>query len=216
MSVLNTKSLDGADKELDAFKRLASVKFFLKESYLESRIDLYDLILLDLGLGRLVFLLANDLTNNYFVEVTPRNIRDALEVMRELLAISSIKGLRIQNVELRQNELGELRESSVSDFIRLKRSLEAISSELQQYIQSEIIDEMTASLNQILENYRVPTSRLSQIKTRFFNNFIRRTQIHVLSEFVEKVSAAVDKELERERGERQLYLHYQRLVEKLR
>jgi 3-phosphoglycerate kinase/phosphohistidine swiveling domain-containing protein len=214
LSVLNPKSLDGADKELDAFKRLASVKFFLKESYLESRIDLYDLILLDLGLGRLVFLLANDLTNNYFVEVTPRNIRDALEVMRELLAISSIKGLRIQNVELRQNELGELRESSVSDFIRLKRSLEAISSELQQYIQSEIIDEMTASLNQILENYRVPTSRLSQIKTRFFNNFIRRTQIHVLSEFVEKVSAAVDKELERERGERQLYLHYQRLVER--
>ncbi len=214
LGILNPENLSSADKELDAFKRLASVKFFLKESYLESRIDLYDLILLDLGLGRLIFLLANDLTNNFFAEVTPRNIRDALEVMRELLTISSIKGLRIQNVQLRQNELGELRESSVSDFIRLKHSLEAISSELQQYIQSEIIDEMTGSLNQILENYRVPTSKLSQIKTRFFNNFIRRTQIHVLSEFVEKVSTAVDKELERQQGEGQLYLRYQRLLEK--
>ncbi len=214
LGILNPESLDSADKELDAFKRLASVKLFLKESYLESRIDLYDLILLDLGLGRLIFLLANDLTNNYFAEVSPRNIRDALGVMRELLSISSIKGLGIRNVELRQNELGELRESSVSDFIRLKRSLEATSSELQQYVQSEIIDEMTGSLNQILENYRVPTSRLSQIKTRFFNNFIRRTQIHVLSEFVEKVSAAVNRELERQQGQGQLYLHYQRLLEK--
>jgi 3-phosphoglycerate kinase/phosphohistidine swiveling domain-containing protein len=214
LGILNPESLSSADKELDAFKRLASVKFFLKESYLESRIDLYDLILLDLGLGRLIFLLANDLTNNYFAEVSPRNIRDALEVVRELLAISSIKGLRIQNVQLRQNELGELRESSVSDFIKLKHSLEAISSELQQYVQSEIIDEMTGSLNQILEDYKVPTSKLSQIKTRFFNNFIRRTQIHVLSEFVEKVSTAVNKELERQQGEGQLYLRFQRLNDK--
>jgi len=131
-----------------------------------------------------------------------------------LLAISSIKGLRIQNVQLRQNELGELRESSVSDFIKLKHSLEAISSELQQYVQSEIIDEMTGSLNQILEDYKVPTSKLSQIKTRFFNNFIRRTQIHVLSEFVEKVSTAVNNELERQQGEGQLYLRFQRLNDK--
>lgn len=211
LSILNPEDLGSAAKELDAFKRLASVKFYLKESYLESRIDLYDLILLDLGLGRLIFLLANDLTNNHFAEVSPRNIRDALEVMRELLSISSIKGLAIQNVDLRQTELGELRESSVSDFIRLKRSLDAISTELQQYIQTEIIDTMSGTLIHVLENYSVPTARLSQLKTRYFNNFIRRTQIHVLSEFVEKVSSAVDRELERQRGERQLYFHYQRL-----
>ena len=152
LSILNPEDLGSAAKELDAFKRLASVKFYLKESYLESRIDLYDLILLDLGLGRLIFLLANDLTNNHFAEVSPRNIRDALEVMRELLSISSIKGLAIQNVDLRQTELGQLRESSVSDFIRLKRSLDAISDELQAYIQTEIIDAMSGTLIRVLED----------------------------------------------------------------
>lgn len=191
--------------ELDLLKRLASFKHYLKESFHESRISLYDFLLLDLSLGRLVFLLANDLTNNHFAEVTPRNLRDTLAVMRELLNISSIKGLAIGDVEAHQAEIDELRESSVYDFIKAKRCLGSICNELQHYLQSDIIDKMSGILNRILEEYEVPTSKLSPIKTRFFNNFIRRTQIHVLSEFTEKVAAAVDRELERQTDDRQLY-----------
>lgn len=194
--------------ELDLLKRLASFKHDLKESQQEGRISLFDFLMLDLSLGRLVFLLANDLTNNHFAEVTPRNLRDALAVIRELLNISTVKGLAIGDVVRHQAELDALRESSVYDFLKAKRELGAICKELQRYLQADIIDRMSGSLNRILEEYEVPTSRLSSNKTRFFNNFIRRTQIHVLSEFTEKAAAAVDAELARQTGDRQLYAEF--------
>jgi 3-phosphoglycerate kinase/phosphohistidine swiveling domain-containing protein len=194
--------------ELDLLKRLASFKHDLKESQQEARISLFDFLMLDLSLGRLVFLLANDLTNNHFAEVTPRNLRDALAVIRELLNISTVKGLAIGDVVRHQAELDALRESSVYDFLKAKRELGAICKELQRYLQSDIIDRMSGTLNRILEEYEVPTSRLSSNKTRFFNNFIRRTQIHVLSEFTEKAAAAVDAELARQTGDRQLYAEF--------
>ena len=205
LEMLTPEHLAKPHLELDFLKRLASFKHYLKESHREERISLYDFLLLDLSLGRLVFLLANDLTNNHFAEVTPKNLREALAVVRELLNISTIKGLAIGDVERHQAEIDELRESSVYDFIKAKRRLGSICNELQRYLQSDIIDRMSGVLNKILEEYEVPTSRLSSIKTRFFNNFIRRTQIHVLSEFTEKAAAAVDKELERQAGDRQLY-----------
>ena len=190
---------------LDLLKRLTSFKFYLKESYRESRVGLYDFLLVDLSIGRLIFLLANDLTNNHFVEVTPRNVRDALAVIRELLGVSSVKGLDIGDVERHRRELDELRESSAYDFVKAKRYLGSICNELQRYLQADIIDRLTGTLNRVLEAYEVPTSRLSAIKTRFFNNFIRRTQVHVLSEFAEKVAAAVDMELERQNEDKRLY-----------
>jgi len=205
LAMLTPKMLAKPHLELDLLKRLASFKHFLKQSHRESRIDLYDFLLLDLALGRLVFLLANDLTNNHFAEVTPKNLREALAVIHELLNISSIKGLAIGDVDRHQSEIDELRESSVYDFIKAKRCLGSISNELQRYLQSDIIERMSGVLNRILEDYKVPTSKLTPIKTRFFNNFIRRTQIHVLSEFTEKVAAAVDRELERQADDRQLY-----------
>lgn len=202
---LTPENLSDPYLELDLLKRLASFKHFMKESHRESRIDLYDYLLLDLSLGRLVFLLANDLTNNHFAEVTPRNFRDALGVLRELLNISSIKGLALGDVEQHQEELDELRESSMRDYLMAKKRLGAISNELQRYLQIEIIEKMSAALNRILQEYELPTSRLLPVKTRFFNNFIRRTQIHVLSEFSEKVSAAVDMELQRQADDMRLY-----------
>lgn len=205
LEMLTPEHLAKPHLELDFLKRLASFKHFLKESYNEARICLYDFLLLDLSLGRLVFLLANDLTNNHFAEVSPKNLREALAVIRELLNISTVKGLAIGDVEQHQAEIDELRESSVYDFIKAKRRLGSICKELQRYLQSDIIDRMSGVLNKILEEYEVPTSRLSSIKTRFFNNFIRRTQIHVLSEFTDKAAAAVDKELERQALDRQLY-----------
>ncbi len=202
---LTPKNLADPILELDLLKRLASFKHFLKESHRESRIDLYDYLLLDLSLGRLVFLLANDLTNNHFAEVTPRNFREALGVLRELLNISSIKGLAVGDVEQHQEELDDLRESSMRNYLVAKKRLGAISNELQRYLQTEIIEKMSAALNHILEEYELPTSRLLAVKTRFFNNFIRRTQIHVLSEFAEKVTAAVDRELQRQADDMRLY-----------
>ena len=205
LEMLTPEKLAKPHLELDLLKRLASFKHFLKTSHREARISLYDFLLLDLSLGRLVFLFANDLTNNHFAEVTPRNLKDSLAVMRELLEISSVKGLAIGDVDLFRAEIDELRESSVYDFIKTKRRLGSISDELQRYLQSDIIDRMSGSLNRILEEYEVPTSKLTPLRTRFFNNFIRRTQIHVLSEFTEKVTAAVNSELERQTGDRQLY-----------
>ncbi len=193
---------------LEMLKRLASFKRVLKQSYDEGRIGLYDLVLVDLSFGRLIFLLANDLTNNHYVEVTPRNLRAALGVLRELLNISTIKGLAIGDVERRQREIDELRDATAYDFVKAKRCLGSISAELQRYLQADIIDRMSGPLNRVLEAYGVPTSRLSPIKTRFFNNFIRRTQIHVLSEFVEKVAGAVDRELERRSASMHLYAEY--------
>ncbi len=205
LEMLTPDSLGKAHRVLDYVKRLATFKHVLKESYREGRVELYDFLLLDLSMGRLVFLLANDLANNHYAEVTPHNIRDALGVILEILGISVIKGLDIGDVDHYQRELEDLRESSVYDFIRTKRCLGAVCRELQVYLQSDIIDRMTPSLNRALETYEVPTSRLSSIKTRFFNNFIRRTLLHVLSEFTEKVAQAVDLELERQSEDRRLY-----------
>ena len=208
LELLTPENLGKPLLELDLLKRLASFKHFLKESYREGRIGLYDLLLLDLSVGRLIFLLANDLTNNHFSEVGPRNVRDALAVIHELLNISSIKGLAIGDVVRHQKEIEELCEASVFDFIKAKRCLGSICNELQRYLQSDIIDRMSGILNRALESYGAPTSKLSSIKTRFFNNFIRRTQLHVLSEFTDKVAAAVDRELERQSEGRQLYSEF--------
>lgn len=193
---------------LEMLKRLTSFKQVLKQSYEEGRIGLYELILVDLSFGRLIFLLANDLTNNHYVEVTANKFRSALGVLRELLNISTIKGLAIGDVEKRQRELDEIQQAASYDYIKAKRSIASISSELQHFLQNDIIDRMGPPLNRVLDAYDVPTSRLSPIKTRFFNNFIRRTQIHVLSEFVEKISEAIDRELEQRNASMHLYSDY--------
>lgn len=205
LALLTPENLSRPHVMLDLLKRLASFKHFLKESYFESRIALYDLLLLDLSIGRLIFLLANDLTNNHYAEVSPRNARQALLVIHELLNISSVKGLAIRNADRLRAELDEIASATAYDFLRTKRCLLAISAELQRYLQNDVIDAMSGPLNKAMEAYELPTAKLAQVRTRFFNNFIRRTQIHVLSEFVEKVASAVDKELERQRDERQLY-----------
>ncbi|GAB1431851.1 hypothetical protein MASR2M29_04760 [Spirochaetota bacterium] len=193
---------------LEMLKRLTSFKQGLKQSYDEGRIGLYELILVDLSFGRLIFLLANDLTNNHYADISPKKFRSALLVLRELLNISTIKGLAIGDVERRQIELDELRESSSYDYIKAKRSIASISGQLQHFLQNDLIDKMGPYLNLVLDAYDVPTSRLSPIKTRFFNNFIRRTQIHVLSEFVEKIASAIDTELEQRNASMHLYSDY--------
>lgn len=205
LEMLTPSNLDDTLRVQDFLSRLASFKRFLRESRGEGRISLYDFLLLDLSLGRLVFLLANDLANNRYADVSSRNIRDALGVIREILGISVVKGLEIGDVSRHQDELEELRSSSVYDFVRIKRCLASVSGDLQGYLQSGVIDRMGGYLNRALEAYEVPTSRLSAIKTRFFNNFIRRTLIHVLSEFTEKTVGAVDQELRNRTEDRRLF-----------
>ena len=205
LEMLTPSNLADTLRIQDFLSRLASFKRFLRESRGEGRISLYDFLLIDLSLGRLVFLLANDLANNRYAEVSPRNIRDALGVIREILGISFIKGLEIGDVSRHQDELEELRSSSAYDFVRARRCLASISEDVQGYLQSGIIDRMGGYLNRALEAYEVPTSRLSAIKTRFFNNFIRRTLIHVLSEFTEKTMGAVDQELRNRTEDRRLF-----------
>ncbi|MCX7775415.1 MAG: phosphoglycerate kinase [Spirochaetaceae bacterium] len=205
LDVLEPELLENPEHELDALKRLASVKRFLKQSYYEGRIDLYDFVLLDLGMGRLVFLVSNDLTNNHYAEVTPRNLHDALEVLKVLLSISSVKGLAIEQADVFLDELEAFRQSAIPDLVQCKRRLEAISSQVQHYVQESIIGVMNGPLGKALEEYGVPTSKVLTIRTRFFNNFIRRTLIHVLSEFVEKMRLAVAGMLGRQFDESQLY-----------
>ena len=153
LDMLTPEDLAKPDLALDFVKRLSTFKYLLKEAFDEGRIQLYDFLLLDLSIGKLVFLLANDVTNNHYADVTPHNLRKALGIILEILGISIVKGLSITNADRYRQELEELRTASVSDFIRTKRCLGSICKELQNYLQAEIIDHMSGSLNQALEFY---------------------------------------------------------------
>ncbi len=179
----------------DLLKRLASFKGDLKRSFEEGRLDLFDFILIDLEIGRLVFLFANDLTNHHFADVSAHNLRDALALVRELLNIMNIKGVGLREGDVRLPDAKEVREASALDEVSMARNLQTIAEEMQRYLRVNIIGKMGQVLNRVIESYQVPTARLSPVKTRFFNNFLRRTQYHVVSEFVDKVLSTLERGL---------------------
>ena len=94
------------------------------------------------------------------------------------------------------------------DILRTKRLMQNIAIELQQFMQKNIYYRLGQMLNYVLEAYKVPTSSLSPIKDRFFNNFIRTTEFHAVNEFIEKIIIFLNRELATKNAENSLYGKY--------
>lgn len=193
---------------VDCLKRLASFKMLLKKSHFEKRIALFDFLNLDLDIGRLVFIFTNDLTNNHYENVSFGNIKDCLNLVRELVILLNLKGITPEKNEKLLKDLGELYTMETIDIHRTKRTMQTLAIELQQFMQKNIFSRLGQMLNNVLEAYKVPTSSLSPIKDRFFNNFIRRTEFHAVNEFIEKVIQFLNRELASRNAENSLYGKY--------
>jgi len=193
---------------VDCLKRLASFKMLIKKSYFEKRIELYDFINLDLDIGRLVFIFTNDLTNNHYETVTYENIRECVGLVRELIGLLNQKGIIPEKNEKLLKDLSEVAAGETVDILRTKRLMQNIAIELQQFMQKNIYYRLGQMLNYVLEAYKVPTSSLSPIKDRFFNNFIRTTEFHAVNEFIEKIIIFLNRELATKNAENSLYGKY--------
>ncbi|HNW33467.1 MAG TPA: phosphoglycerate kinase [Candidatus Ozemobacteraceae bacterium] len=190
---------------VDCLKRLASFKMLLKKSYFEKRIELYDFLNLDLDIGRLVFIFTNDLTNNHYETVTFGNIKECVILVRELLGLLNQKGIIPEKNEKFLKDLGDIYAMESIDVLKTKRSMQNISIELQQFMQKNTFSRLGQMLNHVLEAYKVPTSSLSPMKDRFFNNFVRTTEFHAVNEFIEKIVIFLNRELAVKSAENSLY-----------
>lgn len=195
----------------DCLKRLASFKMLLKKSYFEKRIALFDFLNLDLDLGRLVFLFTNDLTNNHYETVTFANIKECILLVKEVLELLNQKGIITESNEKLLKDLGTLYAMEAIEILKTKRTMQTISIELQQHMQKTTFHRLGQMLNYVLEAYKIPTSNLSPIKDRFFNNFVRTTEFHALNEFIEKIISFLNRELASKNAENSLYGKYRAL-----
>lgn len=212
IEICNAKHIDDTGNLVDCLKRLGSFKLHLKKSYFEKRIELFDFLDLDLDIGRLVFIFTNDLTNNHYEPITFDNIKDGMLLLKELVVLLSIKGILAEKSEKFIKELKSIYQMETIDVQKTKRLFQNISIELQQFMQNNIFSRLSQMLNNVLEAYKVPTSNLSPIKDRFFNNFIRTTEFHAVNEFLEKAIQFCNRELATQNVESSLYGKY-RLIE---
>ncbi|NCB37619.1 MAG: phosphoglycerate kinase [Erysipelotrichia bacterium] len=193
---------------VDCLKRLASFKMLIKKSYFEKRIELYDFLNLDLDIGRLVFIFTNDLTNNHYETVTFSNIKECVALVKELIGLLNQKGIIPEKNDKLIRDLSEIYVMESVDILKTKRAMQNVSIELQQFMQKNIFYRLGQMLNYVLEAYKVPTSNLSPIKDRFFNNFIRTTEFHAVNEFIEKIVMFLNRELATKNAENSLYGKY--------
>lgn len=208
LELLTPANLRDRHVVLDMLRRLISFKYFLKKSYAESRIELLEFLNVDLDLGRLIFIFENDLTNRHYREVTLSTLGDALGVARELLTMMQIREFAIGDYQRFFADIDELRGSEDVDPVKVKRCLLSIGAALQRYLHDEIYSPLGLALNEVLESWHISTARQARVKDRFFNNLVRRTCFHVLSEFIEAILAALDRELAIRRIETNLYGRY--------
>lgn len=212
LEICTAQYIKDTDNLVDCLKRLASFKMLIKKSYFEKRIELYDFINLDLDIGRLVFIFTNDLTNNHYETVTFSNIKDCVALVKVLMGLLNQKGIIPDKNDKLIKDLNEIYAMETIDILKTKRTMHNIAIELQQFMQKNIFYRLGQMLNYVLEAYKVPTSSLSPIKDRFFNNFIRTTEFHAVNEFIEKIIAFLNRELATKNAESSLYGKY-RLAE---
>ncbi len=205
LELLKPQYLESREVLFDLLKRLVSIQHFLRTSFREGRLHLLDYLLVDLDIGRLVFIFAADLSNRFLAEITAGNLRDSLALLREMLAIIATRGPAVWKLEGVMTELDRLREDPVLNHSHVRRCVQAIVNDVQSYLQTYIISRMGPILNWTFEVYPVPTTRLSPAKTRFFNNLIRSTHFHLLTEFAEKVLSFLDHEMSAQIEESLLY-----------
>jgi len=196
------------DNLVDCLKRLTSFKMLLKKSYFEKRIGLFDYLNVDLYIGRLVFIFTNDLTNSHYEPVTFSNVKKCVNLIKEFIGLLSLKGILPEKNDNLIRDLNEISEMETIDILRTKRTVESVSVELQKFLRKNIVFRVSQALNNVLEAYKIPTSNLSPIKDRFFNNFIRTTEFHAVSEFIEKIIIFLNRELAAKSVENSLYGKY--------
>lgn len=208
LEICNAKHIQNTHHLVDCLNRLGSFKMLLKKSYFEKRIEMYDFLNLDLDLGRLVFIFTNDLTNNHYETVTFDNIKECINLVRELICMLNLKGIIPEkNAKLLQ-DLSDIYAMETVDILKTKRSMQTIAFEFQQFMQKNTYYRLGQMLNRVLEAYEVPTFSLSPIKDRFFNNFVRTTEFHAVSEFIEKIIVFLNRELASKNAESSLYGKY--------
>lgn len=208
LAICNASYIKETNNLVDCLKRLTSFKMLLKKSYFERRISFFDYLNLDLYIGRLVFIFTNDLTNSHYEIVTFANVRECVNLVKELIGVLSMKGILNDKNDNLVRDLTEISEMETVDILRTKRTVESVSIELQKFMQSKIFPRLSHTLNNVLEAYQVPMSSLSPIKDRFFNNFIRTTEFHAVSEFIEKIIVFLNRETAAKSVENSLYGKY--------
>lgn len=208
LDICNSSYISEMHNLTDCLKRLSSFKALLKKSFFEGRINLFDLLNLDLDVGRLVFIFTNDLTNNHYEKISFANITQAVALVRELIILLNVKGIIIERNDKLLKELTEIFDKESVDILKVKKTMQNISIGLQQFMKNNIFQRLGQTLNIVLEAYQIPTSSLAPIKDRFFNNFIRRTESHAVNEFIEKIIVFLNKELATRSAENSLYGKY--------
>lgn len=208
LSICTAERIADTHNLVDCLNRLTHFKMLLKKSYREKRIGLFDFLNLDLDIGRLIFIFTNDLTNNHYAAVTFANVKESAALVRELIVLLSQKGILPKENDQFLRELAEISEMETLDILRTKRTLESVLAELQHFMQNNIFSRVSQMLNAVLEAYEIPLNSFSSIKDRFFNNFIRITEFHAVSEFMEKIILFLTRELAARNAENSLYGRY--------
>ncbi len=208
LSICSAPHISNADNLVDCLKRLTSFKMLLKKSYFERRIGFFDYLNIDLYIGRLIFIFTNDLTNNHYETVAYSNIKECVNLVKEFIGVLTMKGIMPENNDIIIRDLNEIVEMETVDILKTKRCVESVSIALQKFMREKIFSRVSQMLNNVLETYKLPTSSLSPIKDRFFNNFIRTTEFHAISEFIEKIVIFLNREMAVKSVENSLYGRY--------
>lgn len=194
----------------DCLQRLINFKKLIKASFMEGRISHTEYINVDLDLGRFIFIFTNDLTNNHYSHITYSNFKDCISLSKDLITLMETKGVlsREYGTDFTK-KMNILYESASPDFLQAREIFQNISSELQKFLKKNTFRRFSPMLNYVLDNvYHVPAAAAAAIRDRFFNSFIRTTEFHVVSEFIEKIIAFLLRELAAKSTESSLYGRY--------
>ncbi len=208
LSICTAQRIKDTHNLVDCLSRLTHFKILLRKSYREKRIGLLDFLNLDLDIGRLIFIFTNDLTNSHYATVTFDNIKESVALVKELIVLLSQKGILSEENDRFVRDLTEISEMETLDILRTRRTMEGVLAELQHFMQKNIFTHVSQMLNTVLEAYEIPLNSFSSIKDRFFNNFIRTTEFHAVSEFIEKIILFLTHELAARNAENSLYGRY--------
>lgn len=194
----------------DCLNRLINFKKLIYQCYLEGRVNYFDYLNVDLDLGRFIFIFTNDLTNNHYSVITYGNFKDCARLTRNLSALMLAKGiLKDEAGEELSKKLTNIEESLSPDFLQARQIFQDISAELQNFLRDNTLRHFSPMLNTVLgQVYHAHTSDIAKLRDRFFNSFIRTTEFHAVSEFIEKILAFLARELSAKTTENSLYGRY--------
>lgn len=194
----------------DCLSRLINFKKLIYQCYQEGRVGYFDYLNVDLDLGRFIFIFTNDLANNHYSVITYANFKDCVRLTKNLAALMLAKGvLKKEAGGEFSKKLAFIEEAQSPDFLQARQIYQDISGELQNFLRQNTFRHFSPMLNEVLGNvYHVPTAAIALLRDRFFNSFIRTTEFHVVSEFIEKIITFLAKELSAKSTENSLYGRY--------